>query len=123
MSTLKTPDNAKEGVVAHCARKRGRSRGFRMSEAHRGKIKNSSILNALIEYFQGRREMSATQVSVGLRLLKKVLPDLQPVTPEFSVAVSRAKAVGDRRARKRTAGGNHGVSLYQVKNPATRIEG
>jgi hypothetical protein len=51
-----------------------------MSEEHRGKIKNSSILNALIEHFQGEREMSATQVRVGLGLLKKVLPDLQSVT-------------------------------------------
>jgi hypothetical protein len=80
MSKLKTPDNAKDGVVAHCARKRGRAPGFRMSEEHRSKIKNSSILRALIEYFEGKRKMSATQVSVGLRLLKKVLPDLQSVT-------------------------------------------
>ena len=64
MSKLKAPDNAKEGVVAHCARKRGRAPGFRMSEEHRSKIKNSCILRALIEYVQGERRMSATQVSV-----------------------------------------------------------
>jgi len=47
-----------------------------MSEEHRVKIKNSNILNALVEHVEGKREMSATQVSAGLGLLKKVMPDL-----------------------------------------------
>jgi hypothetical protein len=47
-----------------------------MSEEHRVKIKNSNILNALVEHVEGTREMSATQVSAGLGLLKKVMPDL-----------------------------------------------
>jgi len=47
-----------------------------MSDEHRVKIKNSNILNALIEHVQGERDMSATQVSAGLGLLKKVMPDL-----------------------------------------------
>jgi hypothetical protein len=55
---------------------RGRKAGFRMSSDHRVKIQNSNILNALIEHVEGKREMSATQVSAGLGLLKKVLPDL-----------------------------------------------
>ncbi len=59
---------------------RGRSPGFRMSNAHRDKIKNSNILNALIEHACGDREMSATQVTAGLGLLKKVLPDVSSVT-------------------------------------------
>ncbi len=58
------------------AEKRGRKSGFRMTDEHRGKIQNSSILNALIEHVEGRREMSATQVSAGLGLLRKCLPDL-----------------------------------------------
>lgn len=58
-------------------RGRGRQPGFRMSNEHRVKIQNSNILNALIEHVEGIREMSATQVSAGLGLLKKVLPDLQ----------------------------------------------
>lgn len=60
--------------------KRGRAPGFKMSDEHRGKIQNSSILNALIEHTVGKREMSATQVSAGLGLLKKCLPDLSAVT-------------------------------------------
>ena len=50
-----------------------------MTEEHRAKIKNSNILNALIEHIEGGREMSATQVSAGLGLLKKVMPDLASV--------------------------------------------
>jgi hypothetical protein len=58
---------------------RGRTAGFRMSDEHRVKIQNSNILNSLIEHVEGKREMSATQVSAGLGLLKKVLPDLSSV--------------------------------------------
>ncbi len=58
----------------------GREPGFRMSDAHRVKIKNSNILNALIEHVEGKREMSATQVSAGLGLLRKVMPDLATTT-------------------------------------------
>jgi hypothetical protein len=59
---------------------RGRKPGFTMSNEHRVKIQNSNILNALIEHVEGRREMSATQVSAGLGLLKKSMPDLSSVT-------------------------------------------
>lgn len=51
-----------------------------MSDEHRVKIKNSNILNALIEHVVGEREMSATQVSAGLGLLRKVMPDLASTT-------------------------------------------
>lgn len=55
---------------------RGRPKGFVMDDSHRVKIQNSNILNALIEHVDGKREMSSTQVSAGIALLKKVLPDL-----------------------------------------------
>lgn len=58
---------------------RGRKPGFTMSNEHRVKIQNSNILNALIEHVEGEREMSATQVSAGVALLKKVLPDISSV--------------------------------------------
>ena len=47
-----------------------------MSDEHRVKIQNSNILNAIIEHVEGTREMSSTQVTAGLGLLKKVLPDM-----------------------------------------------
>lgn len=51
-----------------------------MSNEHRVKIQNSNILNALIEHALGERDMSATQVSSAVALMKKVLPDLAAVT-------------------------------------------
>jgi hypothetical protein len=56
---------------------RGRQPGFVMSDAHRVKIQNSNILNALIEHVNGDREMSSSQVTAGIALLRKVMPDLQ----------------------------------------------
>lgn len=58
---------------------RGRKPGFAMSDDHRTKIANSQILKALVEHVEGKRDMSASQVSAGLGLLRKVLPDLQAV--------------------------------------------
>lgn len=60
-------------------RGRGRLPGFVMSQHHRDKIAKSNILNALIEHCEGKREMSSTQVTAGLGLLKKVMPDLQTI--------------------------------------------
>jgi hypothetical protein len=59
---------------------RGRQPGFRMSNDHRVKIQNSNILNALVEHVEGKREMSSSQVTAGVALLKKVLPDMQSHT-------------------------------------------
>jgi len=64
---------------------RGRTAGFRMSDEHRVKIQNSNILNALLEHVEGKRDMTATQVSAGIGLLKKVLPDLSAVSMDASV--------------------------------------
>jgi hypothetical protein len=74
--------HGEEHVVPRCARKRrrGRERGFRMSEEHRTKIQNSRILRVLIDHVEGREEMSPARVTAALGLLKKVLPDLQAVT-------------------------------------------
>ena len=47
-----------------------------MGAEHRLKIKNSNILKALIQHVEGDREMSSTQVTAGIALLKKVMPDL-----------------------------------------------
>lgn len=55
---------------------RGRKPGFRMSDEHRVKIQNSNILNALIEHTEGKRDMSSSQVTAGLGLLRKVMPDM-----------------------------------------------
>lgn len=54
--------------------------GVRLTEEHRTKIQNSKILNRLIGHAEGTEEMSATQVSAALGLLKKSLPDLSAVS-------------------------------------------
>jgi hypothetical protein len=62
--------------------------------AERHKIQASGILDALIEYAEGRREMSSSQVSAALGLLKKALPDLSTLTlPQES---DPDKVEGDR---------------------------
>jgi hypothetical protein len=65
---------------------RGRPAGFRMDDSHRVKIQNSNILNALVEHVEGKREMSSTQVSAGIALLKKVMPDLSSVDVNASLS-------------------------------------
>lgn len=61
-------------------RPKGSGEGVKLTEQHRDKIRKSNILNALIEHVEGQREMSASQVTAGLGLLKKALPDLSTVT-------------------------------------------
>ena len=55
---------------------RGRPPGFRMDDSHRTKIANSKILSRLIGHVEGTVEMSGSQVTAGIALLKKVMPDL-----------------------------------------------
>lgn len=50
-----------------------------MTEEHRLKISNSNILNRLLKHMEGEVELTQTQVTVGLALLKKVMPDLQAI--------------------------------------------
>ncbi len=61
------------------ANPRGRSANFVMPDSHRVKIANSNILSVLIDHVEGKREMSATQVTAGIALMRKVLPDLQNI--------------------------------------------
>jgi hypothetical protein len=54
--------------------------GVRLTDEHRTKIQKSKILNRLIGHAEGTEEMTATQVTAALGLLKKALPDLSAVT-------------------------------------------
>lgn len=55
---------------------KGRKPGFVMTDEHRTKIRNSQILNRLIGHVEGSVEMTSSQVTAGLGLLRKVMPDL-----------------------------------------------
>lgn len=72
-----------------------------MGEEHRVKIRNSNILNALIEHAEGSRDMSSTQVTAGLGLLRKVLPDL--AASEVTHRVERAEELTDEQIASRLA--------------------
>ena len=79
--------------MADAQSQRGRAPGFTMSPEHLVKIQNSNILNALIEHAEGARDMSATQVSAGLGLLKKVLPDLSAMTLDGEMKISADETI------------------------------
>jgi hypothetical protein len=51
-----------------------------MTNEHRGKIKTAAILKALEEHTLGLRKMSQTQITAGVALLRKVMPDLHSTT-------------------------------------------
>lgn len=55
-----------------------------MGPEHRAKIANSKILNRLIAHAEGDEEMSQSQVTAALALLKKIMPDLSAQTVEHS---------------------------------------
>lgn len=59
---------------------RTREGGVDRFRVERRKIQASGILDALIGYAEGRRDMSPSQVSAALGLLKKALPDLATLT-------------------------------------------
>lgn len=93
---------------------RGRKPGFRMSDEHRTKIANSQILKCLIEHVEGVREMTATQVTAGLGLLKKVMPDLSATELSGTVDLRRASELGDDELAAIAAGGGKRTSLPPV---------
>jgi hypothetical protein len=79
-----------------------------MSHDHRVKIQNSNILNALLEHVEGRREMSSTQVTAGLGLLKKVLPDLAATADTGADGeLITLKSMTDDELEAIAAGGRH----------------
>jgi hypothetical protein len=67
-----------------------------MTDEHRVKIANSNVLNALLEHVEGRRDMTSTQVSAGIALLKKVLPDLQSTENKTEITTQNVVALPAR---------------------------
>ncbi len=67
---------------------KGRQPGFTMSPEHRTKIANSKILSRLIAHVEGDLELSQTQVTAGLGLLKKVMADMHYNENETNITVN-----------------------------------
>ena len=61
----------------------------------REKIKTSQIINRLTKHIHGEVEMSATQVTSALGLLRKTLPDLQSVELNAQVTHTDARELSD----------------------------
>lgn len=51
-----------------------------LSDAWREKIQTSMLINRLQDHIEGRIELSSTQVTAALGLLKKTAPDLAAIT-------------------------------------------
>lgn len=52
----------------------------RLSDDWRAKIQTSMLINRLSDHVEGKVELSKSQVSAALGLLKKTAPDLSSVT-------------------------------------------
>jgi hypothetical protein len=68
------------------APKRGRRKGFKMPEEHRGKIKVSALLNRLQQCALGVISLPPDQVKCLEIALRKALPDLSAVEMKADVA-------------------------------------
>ena len=85
-----------------------------MSEEHRTKIANSQILKCLLDHVQGKREMSSTQVTAGLGLLRKVMPDLASVEHSGQLDLKKADQVSDDELANIAAGRSEGTATAPV---------
>lgn len=61
------------------ARKRSAIKPGGMPEAWREKIQATVLIKHLMDHIESRKELSKTQVTAAVALLKKVAPDLQSV--------------------------------------------
>jgi hypothetical protein len=60
------------------SKKRDRADPF---HRERRRIRESGVLNALIDYVEGKRDLSSSQVSAALGLLRKSISDLSTHAP------------------------------------------
>jgi hypothetical protein len=72
------------------------------------KIKVGHILRRLLKHFDGSLELSASQVSVGLALLKKKLPDLKQMEHKGSVEHKHSQELSRDELLTIAAGGRTG---------------
>jgi hypothetical protein len=66
-------------------------------EVVRQTIRTRQLVNRLTNHVRGRIEMTATQVTAALGLLRKSLPDLTAITHSGSVELIKAEDLTDAR--------------------------
>jgi hypothetical protein len=72
------------------SKKRDRADPF---HRERRKIRESGVLNALIDYVEGKRDLSSSQVSAALGLLRKSISDPSALTPCGAVEMEKNKTL------------------------------
>ena len=71
-----------------------RTKKIRHDAETRSKIQAAQLINRLTKAFNGEVELTPQQVSIGLGLLRKVLPDLS--SAELDVETTERRVVTDR---------------------------
>ncbi len=69
---------------------------IRHDDETRAKIKSAQIINRLHSHVMGEVELSATQVSAGLGLLRKTIPDLSQAEIKSETTVRYVARVPDK---------------------------
>ena len=75
-----------------------RTRKLRHDDETRAKIQTSQLVNRLTDHVLGEVELSATQVTAALGLLRKTLPDLAAVEHSGEVDVQNVVLLPQRAA-------------------------
>lgn len=72
-----------------------RIRKIRHDDETRAKIRTSQLINRLTGHVLGDVEMSSSQVTAGLGLLRKTLPDLTATEHSGEIATKRSSEMSD----------------------------
>jgi hypothetical protein len=79
-------------------------------EVVRQRIQTSQLVNRLTDHAHGHVEMTSTQVTAALGLLRKSLPDLTAITHSGSIETTKPEELSDERLAHIAAGSSSGAS-------------
>jgi uncharacterized protein YjiS (DUF1127 family) len=87
-----------------------RIRKIRHDDETRAKIKTSQLINRLTEHVLSDLELSPSQVTAGLGLLRKTLPDLTATELSGEIATKRSSEMSDDELAAIAAGRSEGTA-------------
>ena len=91
-------------------------------EIVRQRIKTSQLVNRLTDHANGSVEMSATQVSAALGLLRKSLPDLSAITHSGSIETTKPEELSDSQlAHIATASSNRATEAQSGEEEPSEL--